>query len=88
MNSDADFDLFPVLSMTLEGGCVLEVKSRFYLYSIVDHVYCLGINADPSTVIGSNLLRGHDAIFDLEEKRFGVVAADISFLRWKRGSFT
>ena len=37
--------------MTLEGGCVLEVKSRFYLYSIMDHVYCLGINADPSTVI-------------------------------------
>lgn len=73
-----ELNLFPTLHFTFTGGCAMQVEGRYYMFSPVDRVYCLGIYSDPSTVIGNNILQNQNAVFDLESKRFGVAKADIS----------
>ena len=41
-------------------------------------MYCLGVYSDPSTVIGNNFLQGQSVVFDLEKRRWGIGAANIS----------
>lgn len=57
----------------------MHVEGRYYMFSPVEHVFCMGIYSDPSTVIGNNILQNRNAVFDLESKRFGIAKANISF---------
>ena len=49
------------------------------MFSPVNNVYCMGVYSDPTTVIGNNILQNHHAVFDLENRRFGIASANISF---------
>ena len=73
-----DLALFPALKMELGASCALEVEGRFYMFQAEGTVYCLGVYSDPSTVIGNNFLQGQSVVFDLEKRRWGVGAANIS----------
>ena len=57
----------------------MHVEGRYYMFSPVELVFCMGIYSDPSTVIGNNILQNQNAVFDLESKRFGIAKANISF---------
>lgn len=73
-----DLALFPALKMELGASCALEVAGAFYMFQAEGTVYCLGVYSDPSTVIGNNFLQGQSVVFDLEKRRWGVGAANIS----------
>ncbi|KNB42064.1 aspartic proteinase-like protein 2 [Blastocystis sp. subtype 4] len=79
INDTKELHLFPTLRLTFSGGCVMHVEGRYYMFSPVEHVFCMGIYSDPSTVIGNNILQNQNAVFDLESKRFGIAKANISF---------
>lgn len=68
------------MKIQLESGCALEVAGEFYMFQAEGLEYCLGVYADPSTVIGNNFLQGHSVVFDLEKRRWGVAVANISDL--------
>ena len=68
------------MKIALGAGCALEVAGRFYMFQAEGSVYCLGVYADPSTVIGNNFLQGQSVVFDLEKRRWGVGVANISDL--------
>ena len=80
MSDQHDLDIFPTLTLTFVGGCKFTVSPHFYMFSPVNHVYCMGVYSDPSTVIGNNILQGHNAVFDLEKRQFGIAKANISFI--------
>ena len=73
-----DLALFPALKVELGASCALEVEGRFYMFQAEGSVFCLGVYSDPSTVIGNNFLQGQSVVFDLEKRRWGVGAANIS----------
>lgn len=78
LQSEAELALFPVLRIELGAHCALEVPGENYMFQTEGSVYCLGLYADPTTVIGNNFLQGQSVVFDLEKQRWGVAPANIS----------
>lgn len=80
--NNPDLSTFPDIVITFNGGAVLSVKAKNYMWRPSDRdtsTYCLGLYSMSRNILGNNFMRDHDFIFNLNEHKIGIVEADISF---------
>lgn len=78
---DPDYAAFPLMKLALQD-MQLVVSARGYLFQDLDYPdhYCIGVfsNGARDSVIGADVMRGYDVIFDRERSRVGWAPARCS----------
>ena len=70
------FQSFPRVKFRFGDGVEVEWNAEYYLFAWPEtpNYYCIGIynNFDGGNILGGVFMRGHDIIFDRENKRIGL----------------